>query len=265
MTTYQQIINGGFKSGLFDAWTADSGVSISAIAHAGSYGCLIPNTKVISQILPNLNKAETSELTLYQKGVGGCATFTIKLTYSDETYTEVTPVTTSDWSQVDFLSYWSSGKLLVELEITNTSGSDLYIDDVSLKQTASPDRIILQTPTYILTLAHVIKFEEEQVVNPALKTVPLRPEGQVVQTDIYTCEPTELNIMARLTLTEKSTLYQIFNESAKIFITAGPWKYIGWLDKKDIRYEHSRESSTVDRDWLAEVLIVVEYIEYGEA
>jgi hypothetical protein len=265
MTTYyERILNGDFESGDEDGWTT-AGVVSTVSPHAGTYSLKLTSAQTAYQILPNLLVSEVTAASLEHKGAG--TTFSIIITYSDATTTTVSVTCSATWLTKDFLANLSAGKTITKIQITNGSGADLYIDDVSIQQAENADQVMIQSvhaTSYILELTHTIQFEEEQEIVPSVKNVPLRAAGQVIDDDIWVEKPMVLSIIARLTTTEKATLASIFSQSVKVYITAGPWKYIGWVDKKNIRYVLSRESTTIDCDWETTMTIVVEYIQFGE-
>jgi len=115
-----------------------------------------------------------------------------------------------------------------------------------------------------LNINRVIGWKENQTCDVAVKDVPKREDGQVIDTDTWLLRVRKLDMKTRLSNNEKYTLLNIFSKSAKVTITAGDWSYTAWLKTKDIKWDYSKADETsYERPWLALLTFDVESFNYS--
>jgi len=108
-----------------------------------------------------------------------------------------------------------------------------------------------------------IEWEESQDCNPAIRDVPLRALGAVIDTGTYVLKNRIVGITIRITDAQLITLRNIFNESQNVTITAlaatsgYQWVYTAWLRKKPTIYEYSKDESGNEREWDVRLEFVV--------
>lgn len=268
--TYERIMNGTFESAdiideTFDGWIITEATPVcSTSPYAGVFCLKLTNTEHAEQIFPEVVVNNVTSFSFYHKGVG--TSFLAIIYYSDATSNTVTVSCSATWLNKNLLSSLIAGKTVTKFRITNTSGSTIYIDNVSLGQPETPDEVTIQaaylSSPSLLELSHTTQFEEDLEIKPAIKNVPLRTDGQVLEDDTWTEEPIQLSVVSRLTGSEKIILSDILDLNVKVYFRAGPWVYIGWVDKKEVKYSLSRESVSIDCDWETSLTIIVEYIQY---
>lgn len=111
-----------------------------------------------------------------------------------------------------------------------------------------------------------IDWNEQQKCNVAVRDVPLKTTGSIIDNDTYVLKTRRLTMSIRLTNAEKITLQGIFDESETVAIeaiasTSGyKWTYTAWLRAKPIMYEYRKESDV--KEWIAELEFDVSSFSY---
>lgn len=106
-----------------------------------------------------------------------------------------------------------------------------------------------------------IRWNENQQCNVAIKDIPIRREGQEIETGTYVLTVRKLKIIVRLTTTQKRTLWSMCDRGDKVTITAGDWTYTALLRKRDAKYIHSKD--VTDQPWFTTLLFDVETFSYS--
>jgi hypothetical protein len=104
-----------------------------------------------------------------------------------------------------------------------------------------------------LSCCNVIDVKMSETTKVAKRRVPKRATGEVVDYGTWTHEPMQLEITVRLSDSQKTTIEGIFNESATVTVTLtsdnGTWTFSGWLNAKEVAYDHSVDSNGISRPW----------------
>lgn len=104
-----------------------------------------------------------------------------------------------------------------------------------------------------VTCSSVLEVRMSENTKVALRKVPKRSSGEVLDYGTWKHEPLELELVLRLTDAQQTTLEAIFDASATATVTLnsdyGTWTLSGWLDDKEVRYEYSAGSNSALRPW----------------
>ena len=109
----------------------------------------------------------------------------------------------------------------------------------------------------------VIDWKEVQICKVAVRNVPLRTTGSFVDEGTYTLKNRKLSITIRLSEANKTILRAIFDANVIVTITAGDWTYTGWLREKPLRWEYSKTSGGIVRNWVADLEFDIETFSYS--
>lgn len=106
----------------------------------------------------------------------------------------------------------------------------------------------LVNPDGMLTLVRIlIDINIRKRSEVAKRPVPLRVLGERVDTDAYMGRVMTLELEARLTYAEKTTLETIFGYTGGVSsITLNDWRFDGWFRQRRIFYDHIHEPN---RPW----------------
>jgi hypothetical protein len=105
-----------------------------------------------------------------------------------------------------------------------------------------------------------IEWSEGQSCDPATRQVPLRSDGEFVDTGTFVIDNRQITITVRLTDAQRDTLNLIFNANATVTITVKTesgqnyprWGYTAWLSRILKEYRYSKEGSD-EREWEVEL------------
>jgi hypothetical protein len=107
-----------------------------------------------------------------------------------------------------------------------------------------------------------VAWEEGQICDPAIREIPLRSQGEYLDTGTWTLKNRIIRIAVRVTDAEKTTLFNILVASANVTITAlaatsgYEWVYTAWLRKQPSEYEYSKDGSGNEREWIVKLEFV---------
>lgn len=187
---------------------------------------------------------------------GTAATITLRLNGVDECEVAGDNQPSSNYNRMDRICIESLGHgyyydyiVIDYVKITN---------DGWMGATFDAERRVTISNTTGTILCGPLRWSERQNCNVALRNVPLRKDGQIIDTDTYVLKNRVLNTTLRLTDTNKDALEAIFNASKIITIralatTAGfEWIYTGWLRVNPRIYEYSKNDEG-ERIWIAEL------------
>lgn len=104
-----------------------------------------------------------------------------------------------------------------------------------------------------LVFERIIGLVIRQTCNVAVRPVPKRAVGEVVDKGTYVYHPMTINLLTRLTKAEKDTLFTIHNTAEESTLTFGDCTYTGWFEKPIIRYEHCVVGGA-DRSWRTQIV-----------
>lgn len=113
-----------------------------------------------------------------------------------------------------------------------------------------------------------ITWREGQRCNVAVRNLPLREDGPLIDTGTWVLKNKILNFEVRITDSELKTLKDIFNVSATVTITALAatsgyrWVYTAWIIETPRKYEYSKDGSGNEREWIVEINCAVSIFIY---
>lgn len=253
------IENGGLETGDFTGWSISDWATIIStpdVPHSGNYCAQLPfNGEYMEQeiigCIPQLNRY----LKLWFRGSwsfspAGGSILVIRVTYTDETYDEISRENTEDeadnWLQVNVGSYLSSEKQIKTLKLTCGSGfgGACLVDDVAIITGLFNNGGTIQDIDEL-----IIRWFESQNWDVARRDVPMRTSGEVVDDDSYLVHAKTITITCRLSDAEKTSLDAIIDDgSISTFCTSdGVWDYLVWVGA-DSEYEYRVFDGTV-RPW----------------
>jgi len=280
----EKVINGGFETDDFTGWTEGHGTWWGEIGNyippyhdAGN--CVmniyqdqwVENTLPIAVPVANIHKFFVWLMSFNSTG----ANIGIRITYSDDTYTQWTFFTGTnvDWHYIDLLSYCEAGKSVSKIKFTGLGGTlnvDIGIDELSLQDQlpATADGTIT-TPLANLKLWNVMKVVMGQDCDVAIRPVPRRQEGEVLDTGTYILTTMDLQIVARLSDAERTTLEAMFDEEAECTVELGDgWEFIGWFRSKEIDFQWAvtkdeESGGNINRNWRVTMRFDIRAVSYS--
>jgi len=95
----------------------------------------------------------------------------------------------------------------------------------------------------------ILDISIEQSCDVALRNVPLKSTGEIMDTGTYLLHTLTLEFTTRLSDDEKTTIETIFTSHDKVDVYLGEWMFTGWLRKPDIVYEYES-----NRPWRARLI-----------
>lgn len=109
-------------------------------------------------------------------------------------------------------------------------------------------------------LCDILALSESQDCNVAIRGIPTRTLGPLVDTGTFTLKFRRLKITIRFSDVEKTTLQAIFDQNLKVIITIvdnidvlTTWQYMGWFVKKPITYAYSKDENDNVKEWVAKL------------
>lgn len=186
-------------------------------------------------------------------------------------YSSANPMGLCNFSESEYLYMIDTSKVIRKLYIGTinfeTIGSDLPF-------TRSPYACwSWATPPTHITIGTLecdaIAWSEEQGCDPAIRQIPLNPEGEFVDTGTFVIDNRRLTITVRLTDAQKITLNDMFNANATITIMAKTesgedyprWEYTCWTFRILKEYSYSKLDSD-EREWEVELEFYCSSFEY---
>lgn len=106
----------------------------------------------------------------------------------------------------------------------------------------------------------MLEWKESQTCDVAVKPVPLRSGGAVIDSGTYQPRIRKITSKVRLSGTEKTTLKTIMDGVKKVSISIGDWIYTAWIKNKEIRYEYVDDGTL--RPWETTLTFDCEDLEY---
>ena len=104
-----------------------------------------------------------------------------------------------------------------------------------------------------------LTWQESQLSEVAIRKVPTRSDGDIVDTDTYVLKPKRISTTIRLSDAEKATLQLIFDANASVTIAAvndaGTWTYTAWFEDKPLFYQYADQKDAT-REWKANLKFV---------
>jgi len=193
---------------------------------------------------------------------GGSAGFYIIVTYTDDTHTDITVTENpASWTQVNYTASLTAGKTISEIRFWSSTGNPLIVDDFSLDYTPLVNQFTNGGGT--LSFYEIIDWQESQSCSFAIRNVPLRTQGQVVQEGIYVLHVRKVSLQTRLSDDDLIILEEVYEASEMgTLSTVTGWSYTAWLRNRDITWEYAKGSDGVERPWLATLEFDVEEFEY---
>jgi hypothetical protein len=254
----EMIKNGRFETGDLTDWTIDSGTPTisTTYVHTGEYTVRFASSGIISQDINSVpvNSIEVFGIWIlgeYSACFGG-ARINVTVTYSDTT-SDVASYTISaleeyEWIFLDILDALTAGKTITNIAIESNTSQDLWIDDIYIGMEIEP-----------------MSWIESQESKPAIQVIPNKPDGNKVNTSIYTISTKIINMTLRLSDVEKVYFDQIFNAGREIILevslTDGTWFYSGWIENKPEVYEY-RVKNGILKEWFLTLTFKIHTTEY---
>jgi hypothetical protein len=102
----------------------------------------------------------------------------------------------------------------------------------------------------------------------AKRKVPMRVEGEKVDSGTYILKAKNLKFSLRLTDDSYSTLKDIYDSKTIVTIVAtqdddnNVWTYVGWFSNFPLGYESSHNGEE-EREWISELEFIIESVTYG--
>lgn len=249
----EAITNGGFETGDFTGWENSGAYVIDWLYHSGAYSCQCYQSTIYQNM--NVPVNSVSSFGFWTNGFAGSGPAgSITVYYSDETFTYVEIVVSGSWVYTNMLGLLSEGKTIIKVEFFGGSAIPFALDDVSLKYTPiSAGELMIENGGGILSKIICIGWEEEQECNPAIRDIPTKTDGSVVDVGTYVLKPRKIIAKVRLSDSNKTTLQSIFNYSAMVYISigalsGGTWNYTAWLSNKSLTWEYCKYPD--ERNWL---------------
>lgn len=220
---YIPSITNNFEGNTLLPWVG-TGVLETDETHTGAYAVDITDKYISAIIYGGITKALLSafEFWVYSNDESGQDNITVTLTFSDGTTSSASKdVSYQTWSKIDILTWiinpcspsylFPSDKLLTQVEISNTDGVKVYIDDIAFTQVEEGtlimvldeydpnnpqnELVFITRPENIIHIApNVIKHEQSVIIEYYTKLVNYNPD------DIYdTIRPNLLTVKEELT------------------------------------------------------------------
>ena len=105
----------------------------------------------------------------------------------------------------------------------------------------------------------ILAWNENQTCEVAIRQVPTRSDGDIVDTNTYVLKPKRISTTIRLSDAEKATLQLIFDANVSVTITAvndgGTWTYTAWFEDKPLFYQYADQKDAT-REWKANLKFV---------
>ena len=108
-----------------------------------------------------------------------------------------------------------------------------------------------------LTMNAIIDLRERQIFDVAIREVPKRAAGAVVDDSTYLIKPKTIVIKTRLSSAEKTTLQAIINAVEMTTFIAGNWVYSVWIKVRRPKYKYIVDDGTL-RPWETSITMIVE-------
>jgi hypothetical protein len=282
MTTTEAISNGDFEDGVND-WS--SGDADYTEHHTGACSMrLTCNSRSNQTLSTSIPVDDVDSFTFWAKKSsaysGGLITLTV--TYTDASTSEYNGDADDDWSQHDAKSILTAGKTIQNIDIWFGGDSIYgYFDDVSLQYTISspepPSNPDDQTQTCLYNIYRSQCFERmlnlkvSQSVDVAVRPVPTREDGEVIDTGTYLLHPIVVSFDTRLTNAEKIIVQALLDDHVHIFLSltdyeGNEWIFSdGWFEKKDINWEYVTDNDATERPWKCTINLIFESVAYTPA
>lgn len=122
---------------------------------------------------------------------------------------------------------------------------------------------ILSNDGGVLYLERILDWRETQECGVAIKDIPLKTTGQIIEENIYILHVRNITFKTRLTEEERDALEDIYNANDVGMLTVGHWLYNVWFRDKNVTYNYSASGGEL-RHWLATLTFVVKTFEYME-
>jgi hypothetical protein len=269
------ITNGDFETGDFTGWSTSGDVEITSTKkHAGTYSAQIntQNSYIEQDISPNVAVDDLIAFTLwyylsfeFSPPIG--VEITVRVTYTDESYTDIVHEGTNPehdtWTQLNILASLTAGKTVDKIRITRSNSMSGWccIDDVAFTaSSASGSGDITITNDGGTLLCQAINWTEVQISEVAIRDVPTRTAGALVDTGTYVLKNRKLKMTVRLTDAQKTMLQAIFDANANCTITAKcetgvaypRWTYTAWFKNKKLEWRYRKEGSNIV-EWLTDL------------
>jgi len=109
----------------------------------------------------------------------------------------------------------------------------------------------------------IINVRMRDSIVVAKRPIPKNTSGEKIDYDTYVHHPTQLEVVVRLSTTEKATFETIFNANQKVTVElnsdTGKWTFSqAWIEDKNIHYVHSISLDGTDRSWETRLVIFAE-------
>lgn len=268
----EAMTNGGFEDGL-NNWVVENAQCLSTSTyHTGAKGLYMRTTgwyypRIRQDLVTPIPVSRVITLSFWAMSYFVSAYYNhigIYVIYTDdtETYFDYYLAENNVWEQFIILgSSLSTGKTIKQIKLQCNqfvpSGYYLFFDDVSLTLLplgyAGGKIIIGEDEENSIESPYVLGVSIEQSCDVALRDVPLRTVGEVMDTGTYLIHTLTLTLTMRLSDADKTTLESVFISHAEATVyleddDGNYWTFTGWFKDKDIVYEFE-----TNRPWKVEL------------
>jgi hypothetical protein len=279
----EYIIDGGFETGNFSSNFVPYNTSImnnSSIAHSGNY-CTFGHYQTTDagfvynftpEVLANLIK----RFNFWAKCEYGTYMIDSYIFYDDNSYTVVSTLISSSWHNINLLPYLEINKYVTNLVIDYNSiwclenptvNPLVYFDDFTCVSINNGNNHITISNISASLNCEALSFSGKHSCSVAKRKVPMRPEGEVIDSGTYIIKASSIKFTVRLTDVENNVLKYLYNSKTEITITTtqdddiNKWVYIGRFTSFPNNYEIAYDGELL-REWITELEFMISSISY---
>jgi hypothetical protein len=109
----------------------------------------------------------------------------------------------------------------------------------------------------------MLNLKVSQSVDVAVRPVPTREDGEVIDTGTYLLHPIVVSFDTRLTNAEKIIVQALLDDHVHIFLSLTDYEGNEW--KKDINWEYVTDNDATERPWKCTINLIFESVAYTPA